>query len=108
MDIELLCRAATSKTRVEPSLVAASPYLQIAEQDYSKLGIKDALVEVLSFKAMVCDRLGHPEERDASAKRQLDAFSLEEPDETIDIKAIWQLVEDVGTVLAGGYGGVKA
>jgi hypothetical protein len=92
-----------TKTRiVESALINALQYLHIAEQDYSKLDIKEQLRGVKGYKIMIYDRLGRIEERDRTVNSHRSLRLQETNVYDLDIKAVSRLIEEVGSTLASG------
>jgi len=96
------CLILVSDREAETALLDALQYLQIAEEDYTKLKMGGALVEVKSYIIMIYDRLGRFEERDAAATAHAALLAEEGSGESFDLEAVHRLVEDVGVVLASG------
>jgi len=97
-----LCQDLVTDPDSDSALIDALQYLQISEEDYTKLKMRDPLVDVKSYIIMIYNRLGRLEERDATAISYATLLAQEVPEASFDLKAVCRLIEDIGVVLASG------
>ncbi|KAF8487636.1 hypothetical protein JB92DRAFT_2759103 [Gautieria morchelliformis] len=99
------CIIASSDSQAD-TIREAIPFLETAEQDYATLQMLSCQQDVLYFLASVYNTLGMLEERDAASARHgrcvevaLEWARAEVP---ADMKAVWNIVSEVGAKIAAG------
>lgn len=86
----------------------AIPYLLTSEKDYSTLQMLSCQQDVLYFLATVYNTMGMLEERDTAAARHAESVAEAniwiEEELPEDIKEIWSIVGEVGSIIAANVG----